>query len=258
MTVKTPAPPPLPDELDRLLRRLRMPYVRQRRAGGDRDRRPRSAGSPPRSCGSCSPRRPPAATRRRSGCAAARPGCRPARPSTPGTENASPIPDGDPAGAAHAGVDRPRRERSASADRAAPARATSSRRSGTSRSTSGKTVAWHTLEIARGAAAPPPRRRQRRQGDRPADPRRSDRDRRHRHAPGRARRRRSAVPRRRRRLRETLDRAHQQHPPGRLRRADAQDPRRPPPSTGCCTTRTSCSPTAPTATGSPRRPPARG
>ena len=29
MTVKTPAPPPLPDELDRLLRRLRMPYVRQ-------------------------------------------------------------------------------------------------------------------------------------------------------------------------------------------------------------------------------------
>ena len=29
MTVKTPAPPPLPDELDRLLRRLRMPYVRR-------------------------------------------------------------------------------------------------------------------------------------------------------------------------------------------------------------------------------------
>jgi DNA replication protein DnaC len=29
MTVKTPAPPPLPDELDRLLRRLRMPYVRK-------------------------------------------------------------------------------------------------------------------------------------------------------------------------------------------------------------------------------------
>jgi DNA replication protein DnaC len=28
MTVKPPAPPPLPDELDRLLRRLRLPYVR--------------------------------------------------------------------------------------------------------------------------------------------------------------------------------------------------------------------------------------
>jgi hypothetical protein len=27
MTVNTPAPPPLPDELDRLLHRLRMPYV---------------------------------------------------------------------------------------------------------------------------------------------------------------------------------------------------------------------------------------
>src|SRR5579863_8764060 len=29
MTVKPPAPPPLPDEIDRLLRRLRMPYVRR-------------------------------------------------------------------------------------------------------------------------------------------------------------------------------------------------------------------------------------
>lgn len=29
MTVKTPAPPPLPSELDRLRRRLRMPYVRK-------------------------------------------------------------------------------------------------------------------------------------------------------------------------------------------------------------------------------------
>ncbi len=31
MTVKPPTPPPLPDEFDRLLRRLRMPYVRRRR-----------------------------------------------------------------------------------------------------------------------------------------------------------------------------------------------------------------------------------
>ena len=29
MTVTPPAPPPLPDELDRLLRRLRLPYVRR-------------------------------------------------------------------------------------------------------------------------------------------------------------------------------------------------------------------------------------
>jgi DNA replication protein DnaC len=29
MTVKTPPPPPLPDELDRLLRRLRLPYIRR-------------------------------------------------------------------------------------------------------------------------------------------------------------------------------------------------------------------------------------
>jgi hypothetical protein len=29
MTVKTPTAPPLPDELDRLLRRLRLPYVRR-------------------------------------------------------------------------------------------------------------------------------------------------------------------------------------------------------------------------------------
>jgi hypothetical protein len=29
MTVKTPAPPPIPDELDALLRRLRMPCVRK-------------------------------------------------------------------------------------------------------------------------------------------------------------------------------------------------------------------------------------
>src|SRR5437764_10821400 len=29
MTIRPPNPPPLPDELDRLLRRLRMPYVRR-------------------------------------------------------------------------------------------------------------------------------------------------------------------------------------------------------------------------------------
>ena len=86
MTVKTPAAPPLPDELDRLLRRLRMPYVRSAapeviatadrpalgarrgparpaRRGGRRPRPGHDPDAPPRS-----------------------PGCRPARPSTPGTE----------------------------------------------------------------------------------------------------------------------------------------------------------------------------
>ncbi len=31
MTVKPPAPPPLPDELERLLHRLRLPYVAAQR-----------------------------------------------------------------------------------------------------------------------------------------------------------------------------------------------------------------------------------
>ena len=38
MSVKAPAPPPLPPELEALLRRLRLPYIRKRRTGGDRDR----------------------------------------------------------------------------------------------------------------------------------------------------------------------------------------------------------------------------
>jgi hypothetical protein len=36
MTVKTPTPPPLPDELDRLLRRLRLPYLRRAPTIADR------------------------------------------------------------------------------------------------------------------------------------------------------------------------------------------------------------------------------
>jgi hypothetical protein len=82
MTVETPQPPPLPDEVDRLLRRLRLPHIRK---AGPRWSRPRSrsAGSPPRSWACCSPRRPPAATGRRSRPAGGCRGCRPARPSTP-------------------------------------------------------------------------------------------------------------------------------------------------------------------------------
>ena len=66
----------------------------------------------------------------------------------------------------------------------------------------GKTVAWHTLESLDRARSPPPPRRHRLQSHRPTDPRRSDRDRRRRHAPGFPRGRRSALPRRRRRLRD--------------------------------------------------------
>ena len=67
MTAKTPAaPPPLPDAVDRLLRRVRMPSV-QGGAAGDRGRR--SAGNPPRSSGCCSPKNLPDAARTRSRCA---------------------------------------------------------------------------------------------------------------------------------------------------------------------------------------------
>ena len=92
MTVKPPAPPPLPDELDRLLRRLRMPYVR--RAAPEVIA---TADQP-----ALGTRRSPPSAARRGGrrprpgddprCAAARPGCRPARRSTPGSPSASVIP----------------------------------------------------------------------------------------------------------------------------------------------------------------------
>ena len=65
MTVKPPTPPPLPDELERLLHRLRLPYVR-RAAPEVIATATASAGNTPRCSRCCSPRRPPAATRRRS------------------------------------------------------------------------------------------------------------------------------------------------------------------------------------------------
>ena len=83
MTVKTPAAPPLPAELERLLHRLRLPYVR--RAAPDviataTSQRWEHA----EVLRSCSPKRQPAATRQRSGPDAVRPDCRPGRRSTPG------------------------------------------------------------------------------------------------------------------------------------------------------------------------------
>ena len=145
---------------------------------------------------------------------------------------------------------------SATPTRRAPARPTSSIALGHPRSTAARpSPGTRSRRSPRCCAATAPMTAQ--QGDRQPDPRRSDRDRRRRPAPGRARRRRGAIPGHRRRLRETLDRDHHQHPPGRLRRTDAQE-LAPRPSTGSCITRTCCSPTAPTATGSRRRPPARG
>jgi hypothetical protein len=107
MTVKRPPQPPLPEELDRLLRRLRLPYVRRaapeviatanaqrwehaevlrvllaEEAQGRRDRATISM-------------------RRRA------PACRPARPSV-GREGIG-NPEADPARAAHPGMGRPRR-----------------------------------------------------------------------------------------------------------------------------------------------------
>jgi hypothetical protein len=92
MTVKTPTPPPLPAEVVRLLRRLRMRYVRH--------------AAPEVVATAKSQRWDPAVVlrvrlaeeaagrdrARRSGCVGAQAGCRPARPSTHGNETATPIP----------------------------------------------------------------------------------------------------------------------------------------------------------------------
>ena len=142
MTVTTP-PPPLTDELDALLRRLRMPYIRK--------------AAPELLATAKSQRWDPAellrvllaeeaeaATARRSRSDDAPPGCRPARRSTPGIRSL-PDPEGHPAGVAVPGMGAPRRER------------LHLRTVGTGKShlaeafghlaiDHGKTVAWHTLE----------------------------------------------------------------------------------------------------------------
>ncbi len=134
MTVKTPAPPPLPDELERLLHRLRLPYVR--RAAPDviataTSQRWEHAEVLAVLLAEEAAGRDQATirTRRRaSGLPAGKTfdAWEPDRLRDPAA---------DPAGAPDAGMDRPRRSPRASAARAGPARATSSKRSGTSRST---------------------------------------------------------------------------------------------------------------------------
>ena len=106
MTVKPPAPPPLPDELERLLHRLRLPYVRRAAAeviATATSQRWEHA----EVLKVLLPRRPPAATKRRSGPDAARPGCRPQDVRRLGTRSVG-HPSGDAARAADAGMDRSR------------------------------------------------------------------------------------------------------------------------------------------------------
>ena len=210
----------------------------QGRAGGDRDRDRAALGT----------RRGPAGPARRGGrrprpgddpdAPPRSPGCRPARPSTPGTR--TPRRSRQPPSTRSArwsGSTAPRP--CASAARAAPARATSSRRSGTSRSTT---------------ARPSPGTRSRRlavmlrrhraddsvdQRDRAADPRRPDRHRRHRHAPGR----RPTPPKRCSASSTPPTRSARSRSPATstppASTSSCPRPSPPRPSTGCCTTRTS-------------------
>ena len=167
MTVKPPAPPPLPDELDRLLRRLRLPYVRR---------------AAPEVIATATAQRwehaevlrvllaEEAAGRDQATirCAAARPGCRPARRSTPGNRP----PQRSPPQTQHAlrtleWVDRAKC--SSSAARRDRQDRTSSKRSATSRSTRADRRLAHARD-ARCTVSPPPRRRQHQQSDQQADP----------------------------------------------------------------------------------------
>ena len=128
----------------------------QSRARGDRhrDRATLGARRGPARC--CSPRKSKAANRRRSGPGAARRACQPARRSTPGSQTdrrSQP----DPARAADARMDRPRRSACSCAARAGPARAISSKRSATWRSTTARPSRGTRSRRSRNSA-PPPRR----------------------------------------------------------------------------------------------------
>jgi hypothetical protein len=213
MSLATPAPPPLPAEVERLLRRLRLPYVRK--------------AAPEVLATAASQRWQPAEVLRvlleeeakgrdRAGVRNRRrpPACPPARPSRPGTSRPRRS-QAPPTGAPDSGVDRPRRGALClrpKRDRQEPLRRGA--RPPGHRARQDRRLAH--ARIARGAGAPPPRRRHPHQGDRQADPLRS-RDRRRRwHAARLARRGRGALPGRRRRLRAALARADLKHPSLRL------------------------------------------
>ena len=205
MTVKPPAPPPLPDELDRLLRRLRTPYVR-RAAPEVIATATASAGSTPKSCevllAEEAAGRDQATIRMRrraSGLPAGKtfdawePDA--ARVIPPQTQQALRTLEWIDRAEVLCDL-RPVRDRQEPLHRSARA----------PRDRQGPHRRLAHARDARATAAPPPRRRQRQQGDRQADPRRPRRDRRCRAASDLRRRGRGAVPRGRRRLRETLDR----------------------------------------------------
>ena len=79
-----PAPPPLPDDLEALLRRMRLPHMRRARPRSSPRPKP-SGGTPPKSCGPCSPKRSPGGTSPPWPPAGHGPPSRPGRRSTPGT-----------------------------------------------------------------------------------------------------------------------------------------------------------------------------
>ena len=176
MTVKPPAPPPLPDELDRLLRRLRMPYVRRAApeviatATSQRWEHAEVLQSAARRGG----RRP-------------RPGDdldAPPRVGPAGRQNVRRLgarrldhPDPDADRAANAGMGQPRRSprrvRPAGSGKIAFHRGA---RASRDRQRPHRLLA-HT-RFARRAVPPPPRRRQHQQSDQQTDPLRSNPDRR--------------------------------------------------------------------------------
>ena len=211
MTVKPPAPPPLPDELDRLLQPPAHAICSPSGAGGDRDRHQPTLGT----------RRGPARPLGRGG---RRPRPRdhldaPPRVGSAGRQDVrrlgggrlgDPCPDTERATDPRMGQPRrsprrlrPERKREIALHRSA--------RAPRDRQRPHRLLAH--ARLPRRPVPPPPRRRQHQQSDHQTDPLRPHPDRRCRPVAGFRRRRRRAVPRRRRRLRETLDRDQLQHPP---------------------------------------------
>jgi len=138
-----PVPPPIPDTLDAVLRRMRFPYLRKAPLKCSPPPEP-SGGTPPKSCASCSKRKSAAATRPDGGSAARPPGCPPGRPSRPGGKPTPP--SRCPPSTPWPPWNGHRARTCASPARRAPGNRTSPRRSRTQAIDAGMRVAWFTLE----------------------------------------------------------------------------------------------------------------